>query len=385
MGIPPHARFKRGPLLVSIFVVVLLYFLFYSSSISSSSSAHPSAAASKQAGKAAAALDLTRPEDTIELHSRISRSLERYFPYDPTVQKTYPRTVWQTWKVGRNSDQFPTVFRRRADSWLEKNPGYAVELLDDNGAANFIRQVYGAVPEVIEAYFAMPVPVLRADFLRYLFLLSRGGVYSDIDTVDLKPIDLWLPYIVTEPTETTNSHSTIEMSDNDAVQLRAQIESQTGLAVGIEADPDRPDWHDWYARRLQFCQWTIMAKKGHPVLVDIVANITAETLHRRATDKLPLPKAKNAGSMIMDWTGPGIWTDTVFKYLNRAIPGTDWHSITGISKGKIIGDIIIMPITAFSPAVGTMGAHDVGHPHAFSHHTFEGSWKPENERRINPS
>jgi mannosyltransferase OCH1-like enzyme len=44
------------------------------------------------------------------------------------------------------------------------------------------------------------------------------------------------------------------------------IRRAIGLIVGIEADPDRDDWHDWYSRRLQFCQWTLVSKPGHPIL-----------------------------------------------------------------------------------------------------------------------
>lgn len=38
----------------------------------------------------------------------------------------------------------------------------------------------------------MPKSILKADFFRYLILFARGGVYTDIDTVSLKPIDEWI-------------------------------------------------------------------------------------------------------------------------------------------------------------------------------------------------
>ena len=64
-------------------------------------------------------------------------------------------------------------------------------------------------------------------------------------------------------------------------------ENRSGLVVGIEADPDRPDWADWYARRIQFCQWTIQLKRGHPMLRELIAKITDITLtrHKRSIEE----------------------------------------------------------------------------------------------------
>ena len=103
-----------------------------------------------------------------------------------------------------------------------------------------ISHLFGTVPEIIEAYFSLPIPILKADFFRYLILLSRGGIYADIDTEALKSAHFWLP-----PTSPPNT---------------------VGLVIGIEADPTRDDWNLWYSRRVQFCQWVMRAKVGHPVV-----------------------------------------------------------------------------------------------------------------------
>ncbi|KAK9479876.1 nucleotide-diphospho-sugar transferase [Lipomyces japonicus] len=279
------------------------------------------------------------------------------FAYEPQLQPKFTRYIWQTWKYLPNDLRFSAKFHRISLSWEKLNPDYAHEVLDDATSATLIRQLYASVPDVVTAYSTMPRSILKADFFRYLILFARGGVYSDIDTVPLKPIYRWI---------------------SDGLQYEANI----GLVVGIEADPDRPDWNDWYARRVQFCQWTIFAKKGHPVLRNIVSHITTETLRRKALGKLALPKTKESGSQIMDWTGPGIWTDTVFDYLTSIEKYTTWKNLTGITKGVIIGDVAVLPITSFSPGVNTMGAHQTDHPHAFVQHNFEGSWKPADERNV---
>jgi alpha 1,6-mannosyltransferase len=157
------------------------------------------------------------------------------------------------------------------------------------------------------------------------------------------------------------------------------------MVIGIEADPDRPDWDKWYSRRIQFCQWTIQSKPGHPVLVEVVANITQETLKRKTEGKL----SKDYKG-IVEFTGPAVWTDTIFSYFNNpdyfdmstSKGNITWENFTGMKAPKKVGDVIVLPITSFSPGVKTMGAGEDNDPMAYVKHNFEGTWKPESERHI---
>lgn len=201
----------------------------------------------------------------------------------------------------------------------------------------------------MEAYDAMPIPILKADFFRYLILLARGGVYADIDTYALKPIQEWVSPIF-KP-------------------------SHLGLVIGIEADPDRPDWHDWYSRRIQFCQWTIQCKPGHPVLREIVSKITIETLDRKRKGKL----SKNH-DLVLEWTGPAPWTDSIFQYFNdpdyfdmeNSLGEIGPMNFTGMKEPIQVGDVVVLPITAFSPGIGHSGAGEPDDPMACVQHEFEG-------------
>ncbi|ROW10223.1 hypothetical protein VMCG_01961 [Cytospora schulzeri] len=278
------------------------------------------------------------------------------YPYD--VETKFPAYIWQTWKYTPADGKF--IFREEEASWTQHHEGFIHEVITDDVAENLIKLFYASVPEVLEAYDAMPLPVLKADFFRYLILLARGGVYSDIDTAAIRSAVEWVPDTVPRDT--------------------------IGLVVGIEADPDRPDWAEWYSRRIQFCQWTIQAKPGHPVLRDVVSRITAETLRRKRAGSLAGFQDKN----VIEFTGPAIWTDTVFEYFNDPryfVLGEgegliDWKNFTGMETAKKVGDVIVLPITSFSPGVQQMGAKDVDDPMAFVKHGFQGTWKPENERHI---
>lgn len=299
--------------------------------------------------------ELDKPPSSASLREQLAFQ----FPYE--ISKKFPAYIWQTWKHDLDDPNFESGLKKTVHSWSDKNEGFVHEVLGDSKSRVLIKHLYKNVPKVIEAYEAMPETILKADFFRYLILLSMGGTYSDVDTQALQPVPNWIP-------------------DNvDPMKL--------GLIIGIEADPDRPDWDKWYSRRIQFCQWTIQSKPGHPALRDIVARITEKTLQKKTANELPLPSTTDRGSVIMDWTGPGIWTDTIFDYFNDHIKSGLYYPVgiknfTGMTEPKSISDVLVLPITSFSPGIETMGAESEHHPYAFVKHQFEGSWKPENERHI---
>lgn len=279
----------------------------------------------------------------------LRKQLSYAFPYD--AEGKFPAYIWQTWKYTPASGEFNEAFRPAEASWTELHPSFVHEVITDSVAGHLIKHFFATVPEVVEAYNALPEPVLKADFFRYLILLARGGIYSDIDTTALKSAVEWVPSEVPR--------------------------SSYGLVVGIEADPDRPDWHDWYSRRIQFCQWTIQSKPGHPVLVDIVASIVEETLRRKSAGELDQKHMKT----VVEFTGPAIWTDAIFKFFNNAEyfdmttskGNITWQQFTNIKQAKKVGDVVVLPITSFSPGVGQMGAGEEDDPMAFVKHAFEGT------------
>ncbi|KAK0251426.1 alpha-1,6-mannosyltransferase Och1 [Friedmanniomyces endolithicus] len=288
----------------------------------------------------------------------IRKQLSYAFPYD--AEGKFPAYIWQTWKYTPASGEFSETFRPAEASWTGLHPAFVHEVITDEIAGHLVKHFYATVPEVVEAYNSLPIPVMKADFFRYLILLARGGIYSDIDTTALKSAVEWVP---------------------------AEVPRSTyGLVIGIEADPDRPDWHEWYSRRIQFCQWTIQSKPGHPILVDVVATITEETLRRKKAGELDQKHIKS----VVEFTGPAVWTDAIFKFFNNAEyfdmstskGNITFQQFTGIKQAKKVGDVVVLPITSFSPGVGQMGAGEDDDPMAFVKHAFEGTWKPENERHI---
>lgn len=278
----------------------------------------------------------------------LRQRLAYYFPYEPTAK--FPAYIWQTWKTTPSSGDFRDEWRPLEAAWSDLHPGFVHEVLTDEIAGHILRHLYSAVPDVISAYEALPRPVLKADFFRYLILLARGGIYSDIDTQAIRSVVDWVPSTVPR--------------------------SAYGLVVGIEADPDRPDWADWYSRRIQFCQWTIQAKPGHPVLREIVAAITEKTLARKRDGTLSAHDVHE----VVEFTGPAVWTDILMAYFNDEAffdmsiskGNITWKQFTGMTQARKVGDVVVLPITAFSPGIETMGAGPDDDPMAMVKHYFDG-------------
>jgi len=356
--------------IASAAVLIALFFLLRHTTTSGSQPANADLLGSDQQtptrpyppppGAAAAEKNLPDQQIFYDITSKpLREKLEYYYPYD--MEGKFPGYIWQTWKVGPSSGAFDEHLRPLEASWTEKHPGFVHEVISDLAAEHLIKYLFASVSEVPEAFSAMPVPVLKADFFRYLILLARGGIYSDIDTEALKSATDWLPPRLDRST--------------------------VGLVVGIEADPDREDWAQWYSRRVQFCQWTIQSKAGHPVLREIVARITERTLDLKAKGHLRPGRAPTNVS-IVEFTGPAVWTDTIFDYFNNPDYfefDSKFQNITAqdffqIREQKKVGDVVVLPITSFSPGVGQMGAGEPDDPMAFVKHEFEGSWKPESER-----
>jgi alpha 1,6-mannosyltransferase len=119
-----------------------------------------------------------------------------------------------------------------------------------------------------------------------------------------------------------------------------------------------------------------MSKPGHSVLIDTVASITEKTLKRKARNELKLESMET----VMEFTRPGIWTDTSFTYLNiyqllddstTSSPSLlTWQLFTKLREWTKVLDVVILPITFFSPGVGHMGSGSFGDRLAFVSHGF---------------
>lgn len=105
------------------------------------------------------------------------------------------------------------------------------------------------------------------------------------------------------------------------------------------------------------------------MLRELITKITEITLNRQENNQLNKVLGKDEGGDIMNWTGPGIFTDTVFDYMNAILQSPevitgkykwetiiDWKVFTGMEQPIAIDDVLVLPITSFSPDVNQMGS-----------------------------
>jgi hypothetical protein len=200
---------------------------------------------------------------------------------------------------------------------------------------------------------------MKSDLLRYLILSVEGGVYSDIDTVAIRPVDAWIPRY-----------------------LRDRIR----LVVGIEFDKrDGPNWAD-IPHDLQFCQWTIAAAPGHPVFTRMVERILDSLDDLSEQHGVPVSEITPGSFEVMNSTGPAAWTDVVFETLQGFDSSlNETKDLSFMEKSRVFGDVLVLTIDGFGMGQVHSASTNDGSipPDALIKHQFWGSWRepapPEEE------
>lgn len=204
-----------------------------------------------------------------------------------------PRKIWQILLPMPASVEAKGIPLSDSETWLNKNPGYTYTLLGAEGAESFIKLHYSNRPEVLETFNALENPAMRSDFLRYLVLLKEGGVYSDIDTEAIRPVEHWIP---------------------------AKYRSRAKILAGIEWDQQGGAPSSYFSYPLQLGQWTIASSPGHPILEKMVDNCVRLSQKKASEAKTAGSALHFTDSEIVNTTGPAAWTRAVWEAIQDAAP-----------------------------------------------------------------
>ena len=263
----------------------------------------------------------------------------------------FPRKIWQTSKTGPGG--FDDGDREALRSWTKMNQKWRYESMTQYGAESYVRDRFGHGSEITEIFIDLQDPILRADFIRYLVLLADGGLYTDLDTRSLKPIDDWVP---------------------------TQFRDDTSVVVGVEYDRlSGGRWVDW-TLDLQFSTWAILAKPNHPVLERTVQSVIKGLKTLALKQGKTITGVKASREEVLDTTGPALFTRSVFDSIAESTGRNfTWLNVTRLKEPRLVEDILILPITAF----GCGQQHsDSGKPDeetALVQHLFKGSWKGDHQ------
>ena len=93
-----------------------------------------------------------------------------------------PEIIHQSWK----NTMIPDNFKVWSTSWKKVNPTWEYWFWTDEDNRELVERDY---PEFLEAYDSMAYGINRADMVRGLYMHKYGGVYADLDTWCLRPMD----------------------------------------------------------------------------------------------------------------------------------------------------------------------------------------------------
>jgi mannosyltransferase OCH1-like enzyme len=97
-----------------------------------------------------------------------------------------PKNIFQTHEC--NYEDLPEVFKQTSMSWINLNPGWEYIYHNKEERSEFILAHY---PHLYE-YFLKCSGIIQADIWRYCIVYDYGGVYADMDSVCIKPLDYML-------------------------------------------------------------------------------------------------------------------------------------------------------------------------------------------------
>lgn len=288
----------------------------------------------------------------------------RYVQHAPTTMTPGPsapdpegrlisRKIWQIWfqQPGAATSYVADPKLRETATWIGMNTGYQYRLVGRDWGNRFVGEHFGANKTLAETYRAITNHGLKSDLLRYMVLHREGGVYSDIDTLALEPIDNWVP---------------------------EKLRSKARLIVGIEFDKrDGPSWAD-IPHDLQFCQWTIGAAPGHPVFLSMIDRALTTLKELTTEHKTTIGSFKPTSFETMNSTGPAAWTDVVFSHIKMADPNiNELTDLSRMHEPRLFGDILVLPIDGFGMGQDHSGSTNDGSIPwgAYVKHLFHGGWR----------
>lgn len=205
--------------------------------------------------------------------------------------------------------------------WISSSPGYSYSLIEAPAASAFVDASFPDRPELAETFHALRNPAVKSDFLRYLLLLARGGLCTDLDTQPLVPPEDWLP-----------------------PHRRRDVR----LIVGLESDLAIDHGPNFPKEPVQFGQWTIAAAPGHPLLERMV-NRTMDALWEIAGRQgVGIQDIVYTDKEVLDVSGPHGWSEAVLRYLKEvdsSIKGLE--DFFGTEAPRYVGDAVVLPVESF--------------------------------------
>jgi hypothetical protein len=111
--------------------------------------------------------------------------LKRVPPPSPP-QRGIPKQIFRTWE----DDSWKTSYRTAYDHTSSIVPDWPQRVFTNKECDAFVHEKFAKYPDIVDAYDLCNYGVMKADFWRYLVIYHHGGLYLDMKSSVVKPIDL---------------------------------------------------------------------------------------------------------------------------------------------------------------------------------------------------
>ena len=195
-----------------------------------------------------------------------------------------PRLIHMT---ASDPNRLPAELRGNLDDIRARNPGWELLVHDDADILSFIGRAYGPAVLAVQSLIDARYGAARADCFRYLCLYAEGGVYLDLKSSTLVPLDTWLR---------ADDRFIVSQWDNGP---GAKYEDW-GLQPELRHVPGG-----------EYQQWFIASSAGNPFLRAVV-----EAVLRNIAGYAPLPALYGRYGVVRI-TGPIAYTFAIQPLLGR--------------------------------------------------------------------
>lgn len=171
-------------------------------------------------------------------------SILPHIPYG--LESSFPKNIHQVYFGG----ELPSEVQLNIEGIRKRNPNYNYKLWREDEVEAFIAETYGE--PILKRYQQIAPNYLaaRADFVRYLLLYALGGLYLDVKSNLLKPLDeVLLP----------DCRAILSHWDNLPGQ---EHEGWVPLHDGLE-----------HQERGEYVQWVLVYRSGHPLLREVILEV----------------------------------------------------------------------------------------------------------------
>ncbi|KAG5988919.1 hypothetical protein E4U43_004609 [Claviceps pusilla] len=284
---------------------------------------------------------------------------------------TFPQKLWQTWKI--DPLLFGITETSRAMTWIAQNPQMRYEVITDNSDVTYVEQHFGPAglnrPDIVDFYQSVNLRIIKADLLRYMILYAEGGIYTDIDVEAIKPFHRFIP----------ERHN----------------EEDYDLIVGIEVDMPQYRNHRILGPKSQsFCQWTIVSRPRHPVMMRLIERIMKWFKGVAQEQRVPLGQVELDFDQVITGTGPSAFTAAVMEEMNIAVAATNgghgkkitWDDFHNMDESKVMGRVLVLTVEAFCAGQGHSDSGNHGSRGALvKHHYHASNWPSKHPRYRHPA